>query len=98
VVDDGLLAAGLVRAELMLGTSPLPEPERFAKFNGMKALAAASGKTITQTARCDDPIRGPMQWRSVTKTVDDDTVLFEMFSAVAGGKEEKMMEITYTRK
>jgi len=62
-----------------------------------EGTADAAGKTLTQTARYDDPVRGPMQWRSVTKTVDDNTVVFEMYSTVTGGKEEKMMEITYTR-
>jgi hypothetical protein len=63
-----------------------------------EGTADAAGKTITQMARYDDPVRGPMQWRSVTKTVDDNTVLFEMYSTGSSGKEEKMMEITYTRK
>jgi hypothetical protein len=58
----------------------------------------ADGGAIVQKARYDDPARGPAQWRSVTKIVDDDTVLFEMYSGVMGGKEAKMMEITYTRK
>ena len=39
-----------------------------------------------------------MKWRSVTRIVDDNTHVFEMYSAGKGGKEEKMMEITYTRK
>lgn len=58
----------------------------------------ADGGAIVQTAHYDDPARGPVQWRSVTKIVDDDTVLFEMYSTLKGGTEEKMMEITYTRK
>ena len=56
------------------------------------------GKTITQESRYDDPMRGPMKLRSVTKIVDDNTLVFEMYGANKGGKEEKMMEITYTRK
>jgi len=63
-----------------------------------EGTAGADGKTISQTARYDDPVRGPMQWRSVTRIVDGKTVLFEMYSTGKGGKEEKMMEITYTRK
>jgi hypothetical protein len=58
----------------------------------------ARGRTITQTAQFDDPVRGPMRWRSVTKIIDDDTVQFDMYGAVKRGKEEKMMAITYTRK
>jgi hypothetical protein len=63
-----------------------------------EGTAGADGKTITQTSRFDDPVRGPVQWRSVTRIVDDRTVLFEMYSTGKSGKEEKMMEITYTRK
>ena len=39
-----------------------------------------------------------MKWRSVTRIVDDNTHMFEMYSTDKSGKEEKMMEITYTRK
>ncbi len=60
--------------------------------------ADAGGKTITQTSEFDDPFRGPMKWRSVTRIVDDHTHLFEMFGTDKSGKEERMMEITYTRK
>jgi len=59
---------------------------------------SADGKTITQEARYDDPIKGPMTYRSVTKIVDDNTHVFEMFGIDKTGKEEKMMDITYTRK
>lgn len=55
-------------------------------------------KTITQTAHYDDPIQGPMDFRTVTTVMDDDTMGFEMFSTGASGTEEKMMEIVYTRK
>ena len=60
--------------------------------------AGADGKTITQTSRYDDPVQGPMQWRAVTRIVDDNTLVFEMYGTGKSGKEEKMMEITYTRK
>jgi hypothetical protein len=63
-----------------------------------EGTAGADGKTITQTARYDDPVQGPMQWRTVTRIVDDNTFLFEMYSTGKSGKEVKMMEITYTRK
>ncbi len=51
-----------------------------------------------QTARYDDVVQGPMQFRSVTRIVDDNTMVFELYSTGKGGKEEKMMEMTYTRK
>jgi hypothetical protein len=63
-----------------------------------EGTAGADGKTITQTARFDDPVRGPMQWRSVTRIVDGKNFVFEIYSTGKSGKEERMMEITYTRK
>jgi hypothetical protein len=63
-----------------------------------EGTAGADGKTITQESSYDDPIKGPMKWRSVIKFLDEDTHLFEMYRIDRSGKEEKMMEITYTRK
>ena len=63
-----------------------------------EGTASADGRTITQESRYDDPIKGPVKWRSVTKIVDDNTHMFEMYATYKEGKEEKMMEITYTRK
>jgi len=63
-----------------------------------EGTAGPDGKTITQESRYDDPVKGPMKWRSVTRIVDDNTHVFEMYATDKSGKEEKMMEITYTRK
>ncbi len=60
--------------------------------------ASADGKTITQESSYDDPVRGPTVWRSVTRILDDDTLLYEMFLISKGHKEEKMSEMTVTRK
>ncbi len=65
------------------------------KFEG---VASRDGRTITQECRFDDPVRGPAVWRSVTRIKDDDTLEFEMFITPNGGREEKMMERTVTRK
>jgi cholesterol oxidase len=46
VVGDGLLLEGLARAEAMLGVAPVPGPERFAKFAGMRRAAEASGRPV----------------------------------------------------
>src|SRR4029079_5330671 len=46
VVSDGLLLAGLARAEAMLGVAPVRGPERFAKFAGMRRAAEASGRSV----------------------------------------------------
>ena len=63
-----------------------------------EGTAGADEKTITQICRYDDPVQGPMEWRSVTKIVDDDTLAVEMYGTGKSGKEEKMMEGSYTRK
>lgn len=59
---------------------------------------SADGRTITQECSYDDPVKGPAVWRSVTRIKDDNTLEFEMFITPKGGKEEKMMEMTVTRK
>lgn len=63
-----------------------------------EGTASEDGKTITQKSRYDDPIQGPMEYCAVTRIVDDNTFEFEMYGTDKTGKEEKMMEITYTRK
>ncbi len=63
-----------------------------------EGTASADGKTITQVSNYEDPVRGPMAWRSVTRIKDDNTLEFEMFMIPKGGKEEKAMEMTVTRK
>jgi hypothetical protein len=64
-----------------------------------EGTGSADGKTFTQESRYyDDPIRGPMKWRSVTKVVDDRTWMFELYGVDKKGKAGKMLEITYTRR
>jgi hypothetical protein len=60
--------------------------------------ASPDGKTITQHCKYDDPVRGPADWRTVTRIKDDSTIDFEMFLTPKGKKEEKMMEMTISRK
>jgi hypothetical protein len=62
-----------------------------------EGTGSADGRTITQTSRYDDPVQGPMEWRSVTRIVDDNTIEFDMYTTGKSGKEEKMMESIYTR-
>jgi len=67
VVSDGLFLKGLERAETMLGVAPAPDPERFAKFNGMSRLAAASGRPVqtppmTISHRPGPNVAGVMQY------------------------------------
>ena len=59
--------------------------------------AGADGKSFTMESSFNDPVRGSMKNRSVTKILDSNTYTFEMYSTDKSGKEEKMMEITYTR-
>lgn len=63
-----------------------------------EGTASRDGKTVTQECSHEDPVRGPMKWRSVTRIVDNNKNTFEMYGIYQGGKEEKMFEITYTRK
>ncbi|PKN63457.1 MAG: hypothetical protein CVU57_19455 [Deltaproteobacteria bacterium HGW-Deltaproteobacteria-15] len=63
-----------------------------------EGTASADGKTITQECRYDDPVKGPTTWRSITKIVDDNTLVYEMYGIDKKGKEEKMGETTLTRK
>lgn len=62
-----------------------------------EGTADAEGRTISQTCNYDDPVQGPVKWRSVTRLVDDDTLEFEMYTTKESGNEEKMAEMTYTR-
>jgi hypothetical protein len=59
--------------------------------------ASADGKIITQICLYDDPVKGPMTRWSVTKIMDENTQLFEMYGTDRTGEEEKMMEIDYTQ-
>ncbi len=63
-----------------------------------EGTASPDGRTITQESSYDTPIKGPLKWRSVTRIIDDNTWSFEMFEINGGGEEQKMIEITYTRK
>ncbi len=63
-----------------------------------EGTASPDGRTITQLSSYDDPVRGPMAWRSVTRIIDDNSLEYEMYLIPEGGKEEKMMEMTVTRK
>jgi hypothetical protein len=63
-----------------------------------EGTASPDGKTITQENCYDDPVKGPMTWRSVTKIIDGNTMLFEMYGIDKTGRKDKMMEMIYTRK
>ena len=64
----------------------------------MEGTASADGKTITYTGKHAEPDGGQMTHRAVWKIIDNNNQTFEIFWSHCGGKEMKMMEITYTRK
>lgn len=64
----------------------------------MEGTASADGKTITLEGKHPEPGGGYMTHRAIWKIVDSNTQTFDMYGAHHGGKEMKMMEITYTRK
>ncbi len=59
VVSDGLLLKGLSLAETILGVAPVPGPERFAKFAGMRKAAEASGVAVQLPAMTISHTPGP---------------------------------------
>jgi hypothetical protein len=64
----------------------------------MEGTASADGKTITLKGQHAEPGGGYMKHRAIWKIVDSNTQTFDMYGAHHGGKEWKMMEMTYTRK
>jgi hypothetical protein len=64
----------------------------------MEGTASADGKTITLKGQHAELGGGQMSHRAVWKIVDANTQTFDMYGTHKGGKEMKMMEITYTRK
>jgi len=64
----------------------------------MEGTASADGKTITLTGHHAEAGGGQMTHRAIWKLVDSNTQTFDMYGTHKGGKEMKMMEITYTRK
>jgi len=64
----------------------------------MEGSASADGKTITLKGSHPEPGGGRMSHRAIWRIVDHNTQTFDMFGAHNGGKETKMLEITYTRK
>jgi len=64
----------------------------------MEGTASTDGKTITLKGSHPEPGGGKMTHRAVWKIVDNNTQTFDMYGAHHGGKEMKVLEITYTRK
>jgi len=64
----------------------------------MEGTASTDGKTITLKGQHAEPGGGYMKHRAIWKIVDSNTQTFDMYGTYPGGKEWKMMEMTYTRK
>ncbi len=64
----------------------------------MDGTASADGKTITLKGSHPEPGGGKMTHRAVWKIVDNNTQTFDMYGTHHGGKETKVLEITYSRK
>ncbi|HVN74813.1 MAG TPA: DUF1579 domain-containing protein [Thermoanaerobaculaceae bacterium] len=65
----------------------------------MTGTADPSGKVVTETSTIDDVVTGKrMKVREVTRVVDANKHVFEMYGPDPSGKEFKMMEAVYTRK
>jgi hypothetical protein len=64
----------------------------------MEGTASPDGKTITLTGKHAEPGGGHMTHRAVWKIVDSNSQTFDMYGTHHGGKEMKMLEITYSRK
>ena len=64
----------------------------------MEGTASADGKTITLKGSHPEPGGGKMSHRAIWTIVDGNKQQFDMYGAHHGGKEMKMLEITYTRK
>ena len=62
-----------------------------------EGTGSSDGSTITQTGGYDDPVRGPLTWRNVTRIVDDNTLEFRMYTVDSGGYEDEMAVLVYTR-
>jgi hypothetical protein len=61
--------------------------------------ADASGKVLTFTGKIDDVVAGKtVTVREITRVVDNNHHVFEMYGPDPSGKEFKTMEIAYTRK
>jgi hypothetical protein len=44
-------------------------------------FSGEDGQSFTQQSHYDDPVKGPMRWRSVTKIVDKNTHVFDRINA-----------------
>jgi hypothetical protein len=64
----------------------------------MEGTASADGKTITLKGSHPEPGGGRMSHRAVWKIVNDNTQTFDMYGTHHGGKEMKVLKITYQRK
>ncbi len=58
----------------------------------------AGTKILTETSSASCPMEGTKTFRNVTKFIDNNNHVYEMYTNDKDGKKFLMMEITYTRK
>lgn len=63
----------------------------------MAGTASADGRTITLNGQHAEPGGGYMTHRAVWNIINNDRQTFIMYGTHHGGKEQKMLEIVYTR-
>ncbi len=66
----------------------------------MEGEMDASGKTLTMWGKMDDPATGTKDHdiKYVTRIVDNNTNIFEVYDITAQGDKQPMLKLTYTRK
>lgn len=63
-----------------------------------EGASSKDGNTLTMKSSSNDPLKGPMKYRQVTRIVDGKTLLMEMYGTRKNGKEEKLSEEIFSRK
>lgn len=64
----------------------------------MAGTASADGRTITLNGQHAEPGGGYMTHRAIWNIISNNRQTFTMYGTHHGGKEQKMLEIVYTRK
>ena len=67
------------------------------EIDQMDGTCSDGGKTLTYTADMEEQHLGKFTIRWVMKLESKDKMLVQMFNTPAGGKEEKVLEVSGTR-
>jgi hypothetical protein len=66
-------------------------------FITMEGAYDEAAKTTTYVGEYDDPLTGRAKMRNVLREITKDRYVFETYQVGPDGREQKNMEITYTR-